>query len=367
MKVVQVNKAYWPFIGGVEKHVQDVAEALLGKVDVEVLVANTTRSLARDDVNGVPVTRVPSWGTLRSAPIAPGFYGAIKRMSADIYHLHFPNPVGELAYLAAGSPGKLVVTYHADIVRQKLLVKAMAPFIKRLLSRADAVMVSSPNLISSSPWLRPVAEKCRVVPFGIDAAPFRLTPDVETRARSLRDTYGGPIVLFVGRLIYYKGLSFLVEAIKKVDAQLVIVGTGPLEEDLRKQARELGIEKRIHFAGRASDEELPAYYHACDLFVLPSIANSEAFGFVQLEAHACGKAVVSTNLPTGVPYANLDGITGKIVPPEDANALADAMNALLNDSALRARLGGQAKTRVETEFSREALGAAVLKTYAELV
>src|SRR3989304_10024721 len=127
MKVIQVNKAYYPFIGGVEKHVQDLAEALLGKIDVEVLAANTSRRFVRETVNGVPVTRIPSWGWLRSAPVAPGFYRAFKRMPADIYHLHFPNPPAEICYLAAGSPGKLVVTYHSDIVRQKLLVRLLAP------------------------------------------------------------------------------------------------------------------------------------------------------------------------------------------------------------------------------------------------
>jgi len=367
MKVLQVNKLYYPFIGGVEKHVQDVAEALLGKVDVEVLVANTSHRRVAETVNGVPVTRVPSWGRLRSAPVAPGFHGAFKKMRADIYHLHFPNPMGEIAYLAAGSPGKLVVTYHSDIIRQKLLVRLMAPFIRRLLRRADAVMVSSPNLIKSSPWLQPVAGKCRVVPFGIDAAPFALTDKVAAEAAAIREKYGTPLILFVGRLIYYKGIDYLLDAMKSVDAQLLIVGNGVLEAGLREQAKTLGIASRVHFVGRATDAELPAYYHACDLLVLPSVANSEAFGFVQLEAHACGKPVVSTNLPTGVPYANLDGVTGLIVPPKDSAALAQAIKRLLGDDKLRQKLGAQAKERVETEFSREALAKSVLEIYNSLL
>jgi len=367
MKVVQVNKLYYPFIGGVEKHVQDVAESLLGKVDVEVLVANTSHRRVTEAVNGVPVTRVPSWGIIRSAPVAPGFYRAFKRMPADIYHLHFPNPFGEAAYLAAGSPGKLIVTYHSDVVRQRTLLRVYGPIVKQLLKRADAIMVSSPNMIKTSPWLQPVKDKCVVVPFGIDAGPFRLTDEVSAKAAAIRQKYGSPLILFVGRLIYYKGLDYLLDAMKGVDAQLLIVGNGVLEAELREQAKTLGIASRVHFVGRATDAELPAYYHACDLFVLPSVANSEAFGFVQLEAHACGKPVVSTNLPTGVPYANLDGVTGLIVPPKDSVALAEAIDRLLRDDTLRQKLGAQAKTRVETEFSREALAKSVLEIYNSLL
>ena len=367
MKVLQVNKLYYPHIGGVEKHVQDVAEALLDQADVKVLVANSGREAKRETVNGVMVERVPTWGVVQSAPIAPGFYRSIKRARADIYHLHFPNPVGELAYLAAGSPGKLVVTYHADVVRQRLLRRFYGPVIERLLRRADMVMVSSPNLIESSPWLQPIREKCRVIPFAIDLEPFKPDPAVAAKAEEFRKRFGTPLVLFVGRLIYYKGLEYLVRAAPDVDAQFVIVGEGPLEAELKTLATELGVAERFHFVGRATDTELPAYYKACDIFTLPSIAESEAFGFVQLEAHACGKPVVSTNLPTGVPYANLHGETGLIVAPEDPEALATALNLLISDDVKRGKLGARAKERVESDFSMEAMAREILQAYQGLL
>jgi glycosyltransferase involved in cell wall biosynthesis len=366
MKVLQINKLYHPHIGGVEKHVQDLAESLLNQVDMEVLVAGDSTRVVRETVNGVPVTRVPSWGVVRSAPVAPGFWRAIRRSEADIYHLHFPNPAGEAAYLAAGSPGKLVVTYHSDVVRQRLLRRFYNPVIRRLLDRADAVLVSSPNLIESSPWLRPISGKCRVVPFGIDAAPFALTGDIEKEAAALKQRFGPRLLLFVGRLIYYKGVQYLIEAMKSIDANLLIVGQGPLDAELKKLAASAGVGSKIHFAGRVDASRLPAYYHAAEIFVLPSTASSEAFGFVQLEAHACGRPVVSTNLPTGVPYANLHGVTGLIVPPADSAALAQAVNELLGDDERRLELGRRAKTRVETEFSREAMAHAVLEVYDAL-
>jgi rhamnosyl/mannosyltransferase len=366
MKVLQVNKLYYPHIGGIEKHIQDVAEALAERVDVEVLVAGSGRAASREKINGVTVNRVPSWGVIQSAPLAPGFYSAIKQARADIYHLHFPNPVGELAYLAAGAPGKLVVTYHADVVRQRLTRRLYGPIIRRLLRRADMIMVSSPNLIESSAWLRPVRDKCRVVPFAIDLEPLQPIPEVMAEARSLRERFKTPIVLFVGRLVYYKGLEFLVQAATQVKAEFVIVGEGPLESELKALAAKLGASDRLHFVGRVTDEELPAYYHSCDILTLPSIAESEAFGFVQLEAHACGKPVVSTDLPTGVPYANLHEKTGLIVPPRDAEALAQAINLLLTDNATRQRLGAQAKARVEAEFSLTAMADAIAAAYEAL-
>lgn len=366
MKVLQINKLYYPHIGGVEKHVQDLAETLSGRVELEVLVANDSRRATRDLVNGVTVTRVPSWVVVQSAPVAPGFWRAIKRSRADIYHLHFPNPFGELAYLAAGAPGKLVVTYHSDVVRQKYLKRVYAPVINKLLRRADAVLASSPNLIRSSPWLESIKHKCRVIPFGIDLAPLRATTNTSTAAQANRVRYGSPLVLFVGRLIYYKGLSYLIDAMREINAKLVIVGEGNLDLDLKTQAETAGVADRVFFVGSASEIELAAYYQACDLLVLPSIAPSEAFGFVQLEAHACGKPVVSTNLPTGVPYANLDGVTGLIVPPANSRALASAINRLLSDNALRLKLGSQAKERVEMEFSRQAMADTVLGIYEEI-
>ncbi|MDO8885924.1 glycosyltransferase, partial [Candidatus Oleimmundimicrobium sp.] len=156
-------------------------------------------------------------------------------------------------------------------------------------------------------------------------------------------------------------------AMKAVDGQLLLVGEGPLKNDLKKLATDLGIEDRVHFVGKVVDDDLPAYYHACDVFTLPSVARSEAFGLVQLEAHACGKPVVSTNLTTGVPYANLDGVTGIIVPPCSTEALSGAINKLLNDENLRNKYGTNGKRRVNEEFTKELMAKRVLEIYEELM
>lgn len=368
IKVLQVNKLYYPHIGGVEKHVQDLAETIKDIVDVRVLVANTAIKSIIEKINGVDVTKVASLGMAASAPVAPTLWRWLKKYPSDINHFHFPYPIGDLSYFLARPAGKLIITYHSDIVRQRRLLALYRPLMVRFLNRADVILAGSPNIIEGSPVLEKYRDKCRIFHYGIDIDRFEINENVEIKASGLRTEFGGgPVLLFIGRLVYYKGVEYLLDAMVDIDAKLVLVGEGELKEVLENKAERLGLKDKVLFYGKASDEDLPALYGACDVFVLPSVARSEAFGLVQLEAHACGKPVVSTDLPTGVPYANLDMRTGLIVPPKDSAALAAAINRLLNDEELRVRLGSQGKQRVKDEFSLKAMKKSVLKVYDEVL
>jgi rhamnosyl/mannosyltransferase len=259
-----------------------------------------------------------------------------------------------------------VAHYHSDIVRQKRLLAAYRPFLERFLDRVDLIVTSSPNLIRGSEFLAPRAAKCRVVPFGLPTARLTATERAVGRAEELRAQHAGrKIVLFVGRLVYYKGVDVLVRAMLQVDADLVLVGGGPLEPGLRELVRAGGLAGRVAFLPAQVDDELMAWYHAADVFCLPSVARSEAFGLVQIEAHAAGTPVVSTDLPTGVPYANPHGVTGLTVPPGDAEALAAALNRLLADDDLRLRLGRQARERALREFTVPRMVEGTLSIYSE--
>jgi rhamnosyl/mannosyltransferase len=366
LKVLLVNKLYYPHIGGVEHHVRDLARGLKSHVDVRVLAANTGPKTVIEKIDGVDVYKIFSLGRFRSAPLAPTFGKWLKRLKSDIYHFHFPNPTGELAYLLTRPPGKLIVTYHSDIIRQKILLQIYQSFLKRFLHLADKIVVQSPNLVDSSPYLGNHRNKIVIVPAGIETNNFRLTEDIRRKVESIKSIYSSPIIFFLGRLIYYKGLEYLITAMSNVKAKLLIAGEGPLREQLQRQAFQADIAKKIVFLGKLSEDEKIAFYHACDIFVLPSVETSEAYGLVQLEAHACGKPVVSTNLPTGVPYVNLDGITGIVVPPRDSKALSGALNRLLADSELRLRLGENARKRVEREFNFELMIKKTLSIYQEI-
>lgn len=367
MRITMVNKHYPPHLGGIEHHVRDLAEALAARGHaVRAIVANEAPTSVVETVGGVEVVRLGRAFNVSSAPVAFGMARALRGEAdrAELLHLHSPYPWGELEWLRAAPKLPSALTYHSDIVRQRVLLAGYAPFLRRVLARVGRIIVSSPQMIEHSAFLSPVADKCRVVPFGIDPDEFT-DPALEPLAQQIRAQHERPIVLFVGRLIYYKGVDVLVRAMARVDADLVVVGSGPLEGELRALARELGVEARLTVLPPLSRRELAAHYRAADLFCLPSVARSEAFGLVQLEAMAAGTPVVSTALPTGVPFVNQHGTSGLVVPPGDVDALADALRTLVEDEDLRARLGAQARERVRAEFTRDGMVERTLAVYRE--
>lgn len=371
LRAVLVNKLYHPVIGGIETHVRDLAVHLPQHVERKVLVCSEERKRKVESVDGVEVIKAFSPGILFSSPI-PVFFGReLRRLSgwADLFHFHFPFPPGEASFLLSGIRKPLVVTYHSDIVRQRALLKAYSPFLNGFLKRADAIIATSPAYVDTSPFLSRFREKCTVVPLGIDTSAYKLGVEIELRAKAVREAVGAPFVLFVGRLIYYKGVQYLVRAFKKVPEpyRLVIVGKGPLQETLKIEAKELELENRVLFFEPLPFEDLLAFYHACELFVLPSVERSEAFGIVLLEAQACGKPVISTELGTGTSYANLHGVTGLVVPPKDISALSDAMRELLENDDARKELGRNARERVQREFDVKVMAERIAALYEEVL
>jgi glycosyltransferase involved in cell wall biosynthesis len=295
------------------------------------------------------VTRVPRHFSVAGASICLGMVWQIRKSRPDIVHLHLPNPSGVLALLASGYRGRVVVTWHSDVIRQLRLAKIFHPIQRILLRNCAAIVSTSPNYIESSEELSRMNGRCRVIPYGIDSTEFQNSDPAEVA--SLREKFGPRILLTVGRLVYYKGVENAVRAMTKIGVNLLIIGDGPLKPNLQQQARELGVADRVFFLGEMQNHQIVPYYHACDVFILPSIARSEAFGIVQLEAMACGRPVVNTRLASGVPFVSIDGEAGITVPPGSPDAIAVAVNRLLDDSALRTAYGRAAMRRVQTEFS----------------
>jgi glycosyltransferase involved in cell wall biosynthesis len=372
-----VNKYYYPpHLGGVETVVKNLSEGLVehAGASVRAIVCNEAKTRVEETLAGVEVVRLPRQFALSSAPIALSMPGVLKAEAKrpeppDVVNLHFPYPWGELSWLQANPDIPMVLSYHSDIVRQKRMLAAYKPFLEAALDRADVITTSSPNLRDGSPFLSPRAEKVRIVDYGLHVGDIAEPPArVLARAEAIRAEHSGrKIVLFVGRLVYYKGADVLIRALADVDADLVMIGRGPLEGELREIAVASAIADRISWMAPTDDDELSAYYRAADVFCLPSVANSEAFGLVQIEAHAAGTPAVSTNLPTSVPYANLDGVTGLTVAVGDVAALADALNRLLADDELRARLGSQARQRALTQFTIARMVEQMLSVYSEAI
>ncbi len=373
--VLQIYKNYFPVSGGIEGHIRLLSNELVrsGQFEVKVLVTNLGRATTREVLDGVEVIKAGENITLARTPISWKLWREVSRTEADITHLHFPYPFGELGYLLFGKSRKMVITYHSDIVSQKGLLRFYEPFLLRALKRADRIIATSPRYIKSSPYLSKFQEKCAVVPLSVDIDRFQSVrvEDVERVRRAIEERStsslrGSPLVLFVGKLRYYKGLPYIIEAMKAIPGRLLIVGTGPVESSLRAQVKDSHLEDKVLFLGELSDEDLPAHYHASDVFVLPSTYRSEAFGLVQVEAMACGKPLVCTELGTGTSWVNLHGETGLVVEPANSKALADAVNTLLGDAALRQHLGKNASERARREFSKESMVARIAELYNSL-
>lgn len=366
--ILQVSKLYTPWIGGIEKVVQDIAEGICDEFESEVLVCQPRGRGLQETVNGVRVTRATSVGMVLSQPLSPGFPLLMRRLSrhADIVHIHLPFPLATIGW-RRNKGCRLVVTYHSDIIRQEWLSPVYGRWLRRVLEDAALILVSSPNMVRSSRWLRPYEAKCRVVPFFVDLRNFPLGSNVEVDPRELGFEREIPIVLFVGRLVYYKGLEYLLRAMQQVNARLVIVGDGPLRRRMERLSRELGVDKKVQFVGRVANDLLHKYYRVCRCLVLPSVEPSEAFGLVQLEAMAYGKPVVNTNLPTGVPFVSIDGETGFTVEPRDVQGLAAAISRLCDDDVLWRRMSQEARRRVETVFNKDVVLTQIKSIYWDVL
>lgn len=310
--------------------------------------------------------RLPVAGVYHSQPFTPSLGTTLRReirqFEPDLVHLHLPNPLAAFTWLAMSAwPGldcpPLLVWYHADITRQRVGRLVVAPLVREVLRRAAGISVSSASLRESSPFVRPHADRTRVVPFGIDPRPWS---DVEPEG-------GGPF-LFVGRLVPYKGLRILLEAVGRVPgAELVLVGEGPMAEEIRATADQPGLAGRIRLAGALDRADLAALMARSRAVVLPSVDRSETFGLIQLEAMAAGLPVVVTDLDTGTARVGEPGVTGLAIPPGDVGALAEALGRLQDDPELGLSLGRAGRRLYTERYTRTTMIDGLLAWYEEIL
>lgn len=364
LRILHLYKNYAPTIGGIENHIKMLAEGEVARgLETTVLVANESNETVYEMIDGVRVVRAARVVNFASTPFSLAMALEASRLVPDIINLHMPYPPADI--VARTVPGRpaLVLSYHSDVVRQQRLLQVYRPVLERTLARADRIIASSAAYIASSAFLGRWAAKCRVVPYGVDSVRFG-TVDTDAIAR-IRASAPGPVILCVGVLRYYKGLHILLAALCELDASLIVVGDGSEGEHLRAQAQALGIADRVHFVGRVSDSELPAYYHAADVFVLASHLRAEAFGIVLLEAMAAGLPLVTTDIGTATSEVNLHGQTGFVVPPDDPHALARALRVLLSEQRVRAFFGRNARQRATTEYTPTRMIERTMSVYNE--
>jgi len=372
VRILHIYKDYFPVLGGIENHIRLLAESQKERGhDVTVLVTNLTSRTVVEQIGGVRVIKAGRQATIARAPLSLAFPRLLARERPDIAHLHFPYPVGEVCYHFLGRARRTVITYHSDVVRQQGWLRLYRPLLWRVLRGADRIIATSPHYVRTSPFLHALADRCTVVPLGIDL--HRFQHDCSAQAQAIRAQYCGtgegalPLILFVGLLRYYKGLQYLLEAMTQLQACLLIIGEGPMADEWQRLSVALGLQGRTHFLMEVSNERLPAFYQAADLFVLPASQRSEAFGLVQVEAMASGVPVISTELGTGTSWVNRHGDTGLVIPPRDVPALVQAITDLLADPARRQEMGRRGRERARREFSHEVMTDRVLALYEEVM
>lgn len=367
MKILHIYKDYHPILGGIENYLRWLAEGQAGRGhDVTILVTNPEgRHTTISTEQGVRVIRAARLATVASTPISLALPRLLFQQQPDIVHLHFPYPLAEISQWLGRRGRATVMTYHSDVIRQAGILRFYNPLLRAILRKIDRILPTSEPYIQSSPYLRPLADHCTVIPLGVDVG--RFSRPQPRRVNAIHRRYPGPLLLFVGRLRYYKGLPTLIEAMRQIQATLLIVGTGPETAALGDLAYLSGVSDRVHFLGDVSDANLPAYYQAADLFVLPSSHRSEAFGIVLLEAMAAGKPVISTELGTGTSWVNQHEKTGLVIPPRDVGALITAIQRLLADPDLRRTMGAHAYDRVCQQFSLPVIIERVLDVYRDVL
>ncbi len=374
LQVCHLGKYYPPAPGGIETHVRTIARAQadLG-ASVRVFCVNHKDGPTAVESDGpVEVTRFGRAGSGMKLDFCPGLLGKVRRVEADILHLHVPNPTMILTLLAARPRPPVVVTYHSDVIHQRLRKALFRPLEQMAYRRVRAILPTSPVYQEGSTFLQKYADRVHVLPLGIDLSPY-LDPPAEARARAARireeHARGGPLWLCTGRLVYYKGFLNAVRALAHVEGRLLLVGNGPNRPELQAEAERLGVSDRVVFLGTfpSSLDVLP-YYLAADAFWFPSIARSEAFGLVQVEAMASGCPVINTQIPhSGVPWVSRHEETGLTVAVNDPQALAAAARRLLTEPGLRGRLTAAARRRAASEFDHRVMAERSMAIYLKVL
>lgn len=285
---------------------------------------------------------------------------------ADVVHYHYPWPFSDVMYLAAGRGKPSVLTYHSDIVRQKLLLSLYRPLMKRYLGAMDRIVATSPNYFATSEVLNEFADKVEVIPIGLNEPSYPAIDEQHRYLAAARARYGADFFLFVGVLRYYKGLHILLDAVAGAPYKVVIVGAGPVESELRRQARKLGLDNVI-FAGFIPDKEKMALFQLCRAVVFPSYLRSEAFGVTLLEGAMSARPLISAEVGSGTSHVNIHGETGLVVPPSDSGALRAAMDDLYADPQRARDMGLHARKRYEALFTGSAMGRRYAEVYQQVL
>lgn len=370
MRVLHAFKVYQPDQnGGIEEVIFRISTGAPSDTDASILVCRTNGLGSSLTVGGIPVERTSTFGQFSSLPISPTYLYRLRARlrNVNVLAFHAPFPLVDLSVGtgALRDDQALVIHWHAEIVGRQWLRPAFAPLLRRTVARADRIIVTNPTMIETSPYLAPHREKCSIMPYGIDTHWWSMLDAEEQSQVAARRSANPRLVVGCGRLVPYKGFDVLIQAIHKIDAQLVIIGKGPLDADLKALVTSLGLESRVTFLGFLERAEQRIWLNAARVFALSSVSDAETFGIAQLEAMCCGCPVVNTSLSSGVPFVARHEKEGLTVPPSDVKSLAAAITRLLDQPEFAQRLGAAGRTRAHQKYGWKAFSTAADNTYRE--
>lgn len=383
MKILQISNYIYPTIGGIGRVSEDTAR-FLKKVDMEQKIicyndvsANAGSQHKRiknvvDDFEGTEVIRCGCIAKLFSQSLSPFFPFRLKRIMSDfcpdVVIFHYPNPFAAFFLLRLKQPFKLVLWWHSDIVKNRVLIRLFDSQNRKLIRRADAIIGATPKHISDSAYAGMFApEKIRTIPYAVGEYRFAENSVNGDSVQTIRSQFANKIIcLFIGRHVAYKGLRYLLEASKMLDDRFafLIAGSGKLTQKLKAQSAD---DKKVFFIGELTEKEKTAYLKACDIFCFPSITKNENFGLALAEAMYFGKPAVTFTIEgSGVNYVSVNGLTGIECPNRDSKAFAEALDRLASDDELRERLGNAARKHMLKNFSDKLFQENLLKLVREL-
>lgn len=351
--------------GGVEMFIRHLTHATSRQGCENIVLSLSSKGASAVQHPDYQLVQAKEDFNLASTGISLSSFKTFKQLAktVDLIHYHFPWPFMDLVHFATRANKPTVVTYHSDIVRQRVLKCFYSPLQNAFLKSVDAIVATSPNYLESSPVLANFREKSSAVPIGLEQTMY---PACESDEVSRLQERYGRFFLFVGVLRYYKGLEFLLQAIEGTDWPLLIVGAGPLEQELMQIAAERQLHN-VHFIGQVAEQQKVDLLKACYAVVFPSHLRSEAFGISLLEAAMLGKPMVCSEIGTGTSFINQHEVSGLVVPPRDALSMRLAMAQLWDSPDLAARYGLAARERYLKVFTSHSMGEAYVKIYSELL
>ena len=369
MRVLHVYRTFFPDTqGGLEEVIRQICNGTtaLGAQNTVFTTTKDPNAERHLEISGTTVVRVPETFEIASCNVALRSRAEFSKQveETDIIHYHFPWPFADVLDRLTKPNKPSLVTYHSDIVRQKLLLRLYTPLMKRFLEAQDRIVCTSPNYFATSSTLSPLESKVDIIPIGLDRSIYpQITPELLNKMKA---EYGSQFFLFVGVLRYYKGLHILLEAIKNAPYKVVIVGSGPTEKQLKEQAESLQL-TNVVFAGHVSDEEKVALFELSRGIVFPSYLRSEAFGVTLLEGAMHSKPLISTEVGSGTSHVNVHEKTGLVVAPGSPSALRRAMDQLYDRPDMAKLMGQRARERFDMLFTGQLMARRYFELYQSLL